>query len=778
MQTSPIFRKDDKIPARQPHRNENVFWWLLALMLPAFAIWQALVYPIEEHAVDAALFHIYRAVVFSTAVADGQVYPRWVPAINGGLGGPIFTFYSPLIYFLMAALHAVGIPFALTWRAVVALTFLAASAGMLGLGLALFHRAEAALAAAAVYVYAPYLLKDLFERGSPQGAAIALLPWMLWALLALTERPSGFRLALAAAAWAALILTHNATALLTLPVLALFLLFVALKNGLRGLLWVPVALTGGLSLAAFFLIPFMAERSAVQLQNASASQWTSLVVAAFPLTEFFGLPPVFDVGRANNTIGNDLGLLTALLLPTALALSMTLWRDREKAQAIWVGGLALWSLVALWLQTPSATPIWEVLGKLSVMAYLNFRWRLLCTVGLAVGVAAGALVASTPARWRGRVAATIVVLALALTLPFLYPNLLAHHASVPRDPTPQDVLAFTLRTGFPDLSYYKELLPRWRTVAFSPEEAQRIAESPISNLPEGGRVLRYARGIRYLEAELETPVGLNGAFHVLYFPGWAGYVDGKPVPIRPAEGSGYVLLDVPAGRHTVVLRYEGTAAQRVGGILSGVTALGLLLVALLWRGRPASVLYPEYPRPRWWALALLAGLGALKGLYLDPHTTFLRRHSTCQSTHGAQVQTDIWFGDILHLCGYAVSSHRVRPGDELTLTLFWEIPRKLDRPANSFVHLIGPTVNPETGTPLWGQEDKQMAINWWSPGRIYKDDYTFRVWPTAPPGEYRLEVGWWDPETEARYPPRILSGEDVALSEWNSLLISRVVVVP
>ncbi|MDW7991140.1 MAG: hypothetical protein RMK65_03150, partial [Anaerolineae bacterium] len=45
------------------------------------------------------------------------------------------------------------------------------------------------------------------------------------------------------------------------------------------------------------------------------------------------------------------------------------------------------------------------------------------------------------------------------------------------------------------------------------------------------------------------------------------------------------------------------------------------------------------------------------------------------------------------------------------------------------------------------------------PGRIYKDDYTFRVWPTAPPGEYRLEVGWWDPETEARYPPRILAGK-------------------
>ncbi|RME33187.1 MAG: hypothetical protein D6793_10070 [Thermoflexia bacterium] len=756
------------------------FSWLLALMLPAFAIWQALAYPIEEHAVDAALFHVYRAVVFSAALADGQVYPRWVPAINGGLGGPIFTFYSPLIYVLMVALHTVGIPFALTWRAVVALTFLAASAGMFGLGLALFRRADAALAGAAIYTYAPYLLKDLFERGSPQGSAIALLPWALWALLALAERPTGLRLALAAAGWAAIILTHNATALLVLPVVALFLLFLLLRNGLRSLLRAAVALAAGMALSAFFLIPFMAERSAVQLQNASASQWTSLVVAAFPLTEFFGPPPVFDVGLANNTIGNDLGLLTALLLPTGLALGVMFWRSREQAMAVWVGGLALWSVLAIWLQTPSATPVWRVLERMSMMAYLNFRWRLLCSVGLTVGVAAGALVATTTARWRGAVAASAVVLALALVLPSLYPNLLAHHASVPRDPSLEDVLAFTLRAGFPDLSYYKELLPRWRTVAFSLEEAQRIASSPISNLPEGGRVLQYERGVRFLKAELETPVDLNGAFHVLYFPGWVGYVDGQQQPIHPAEGSGYVLLNVPAGRHTVVLRYEGTPDQRIGGALSGLAALALLLAALLWRGRPASAPPPEDEglRPRWWVLALLAGLVTLKGLYLDPHTTFLRHYSTCRSPHGAQVHTDIWFGDILHLCGYAVSSHRVRPGDELRVTFFWEIPHHLDRPANSFVHLIGPTVNPETGTPLWGQEDKQMAINWWVPGRIYRDEYTFQVWPTAPPGEYRLEAGWWDPETEARYPPRILGGEGVAPSEWNSLLVSWVTVVP
>ncbi|MCX7854890.1 MAG: hypothetical protein N2556_02760, partial [Anaerolineae bacterium] len=155
----------------------RLFSWTLAFLLPLFAALPALSNPIEEHAVDAALFHVYRAVVFAAAQADGWFYPRWAPGINGGLGGPLFTFYSPLIYFLMTVFHTIGIPFALTWRLVVALALMAASLGAFGLGLALFRRTDVALAGAALYVFSPYLLRVLFEIGSPQGVAVAFFPW-------------------------------------------------------------------------------------------------------------------------------------------------------------------------------------------------------------------------------------------------------------------------------------------------------------------------------------------------------------------------------------------------------------------------------------------------------------------------------------------------------------------------------------------------------------------------------------------------------------------------
>jgi hypothetical protein len=774
----------------------RVFSWALALLLPLFAAVPALVNPIEEHAVDAALFHVYRAVVFAAAQADGWLYPRWVPGINGGLGGPLFTFYSPLIYFLMTVFHAPGVPFALTWRLVVALAFVAASAGTFGLGLALFRRADVALAGAALYTYSPYLLRELFERGSPQGVAIAFYPWVLWGLMALAERPTGIRLALASGAWAALILTHNAGALLALPVLVLWWGFIGLRNGPRGALLTALALVGGLLLAAFFLLPFMAERSAVQLANATDTSWASPTTGVMSLGEFFAWPLVFDVGLANNDTGQTLGPLPALLIPLALAAAPFLARRGRWAEAVLAGGLALWGAFALWMQTASATPVWAAVTPLGVMQYLNFRWRLLAPLGLVTAIGAGLLLTMTPRRWVGPLAALTVVLGVGIALPSLYPSLLTHHADVPRDPTVADVQAFTLRSGFPDLSYFRELLPRWRTVPFTPEEADRIAASPVSNLPEGGRVLRWERRTGILEAELETPVAFQAALHALYFPGWAGYLDGVPQPLQPAEGSGYILMNIPAGRHTVLLKYEGTTAQRVGGWVSGLAALALLALAVFWR-RPAVAqdlsCDPEqdksyatvqdkscatwmHLKPRWWVAGLLVGLAALKTFWLDPHTTFLRHNSTCQSIHGAQEQVDVWFGEMLHLCGYAVSSDRAAPGEWLSVTFWWEISQPVDRGANSFVHLIGPTVNPSTGTPLWGQEDKQMGINWWRPGKMYRDTYTFRVLPDAPPGVYRLEVGWWDPQTQQRYSPRIVRGAGIALSEWNSLLVGTVIV--
>src|SRR5258708_39801230 len=118
--------------------KRRLYTWLLALLIPAFAVQAALSTPIEEHGFDVAAFHIYRGVVFSQARADGWLYPRWADSINAGLGGPLFNFYSPLAYYFMDAVHDFGIPHTIGWWVLDAASLIIASPCMVLLGMILF----------------------------------------------------------------------------------------------------------------------------------------------------------------------------------------------------------------------------------------------------------------------------------------------------------------------------------------------------------------------------------------------------------------------------------------------------------------------------------------------------------------------------------------------------------------------------------------------------------------------------------------------------------------
>jgi len=767
---------------RAAERRGAAFSWLVAILLPIFLVYPALTYPIEERTVDAAAFHIYRGIVFSAARADGWLYPRWVQTINGGLGGPLFSFYSPLVYGLMDALHALGLAHALGWRVLVAAALVAVAAGTYQLALALFKRSDVALLAAVSGSYTPYLVQEFFRRGSPQGLAIALYPWVLWLLLRLAERPSGGRLAAVGLLWAALILLHNVAALIFLPFLGLFLIYLAWRAGRQALGLGLLAITAGSLVAAFYVLPFLAERQYIRLDNASQAAYTRPADNPLALSELLSAPPLLDTGLGNNTLEKQsIGLpLTALLVAGPLV-GLALWRKGQRAEAVLAGGLALMGLTTVGLQTQWGTPLWAAWPALNL---LQFRWRLLGNLGLAGALILGYGVGlAGSARWRAGLVVGLAALTIALQLPYLYPDLLPRLASFPALLTAADVQALALQEQHPGLTTFNELLPRWRTAAFSREEMQRAAASPIANLPAGGHILAADRHTTLWRVQLDSPSPFTAAFYLLYFPGWHAYVDDLPQTPQPQPDSGYLLVDLPAGQHTVTLRYEGTTPQHVGELTTALTLLALLSLTLLWPANKPSLPAPTpaYLTPHLWLPATLLLLATLKAAWLDPHTTWLRQTSTCTTIAGATAQTNVLFAEHIHLCGYTLAHTTYHPGDTLQLTLYWQPTAPLQNGPQTFVHLLGTTVNPETGNPLWGQQDKwlpgERLLSQWEPGKLYRDAYEFRIPPLTPPGTYQLEIGWWEPANGTRLKPCLENPTpNLTLSNLDALLISNITV--
>ncbi len=103
----------------------------------------------------------------------------------------------------------------------------------------------------------------------------------------------------------------------------------------------------------------------------------------------------------------------------------------------------------------------------------------------------------------------------------------------------------------------------------------------------------------------------------------------------------------------------------------------------------------------------------------------------------------------------AVNIFEPEPTNELTVHLYWQALEQTDSPMTVFVHLVG-NINPETGSPLWAQDDHppqngRVSTNTWDTDMVYRDVYVLDL-EDIPAGEYQLSIGLYDPITGERLP--------------------------
>ncbi len=751
------------------------FYWLLAILLPIFLVVQALTIPIEEYAYDTAEFHIYRAVVYSAARADGVLYPRWVQPINAGLGGPFFSLYPPLVYALIDILNIAGISHPLAWRILVALAFVAASVGMFGLGLALFKRADVAIAGAAFFAYNGFLLRDLFERGAPSGMALALFPAMLWSLLRFVEHPNGARLFWASLCLAAIILLHSQTSFLLMPLAGLMIVFIFLRDGFKHARFAFAPLVAGVLLAAFYMLPFPFEVKHVQFDNALTVDYTNPALNPLRLDDVLALPRHLDIGIDNNATGEAPGgLIHAFILLAALPMFWILWRQKRRAECALIVGLAILGLAIIWMQLESATPIWSALPGLGVFL---FRWKLLGILPIITAI----IIGFELTRARPLILAGLIVVYIAMQLGLAYPQLFYHYTQFSPVPTIAQMQQSTIEHRAFGLSSFDEFLPVARIAPLTEAELRQVAASPIENVPAGARILTQSQRTGWLELTIDSPASFVANLHTLYFPGWVGYLDGQLQNLQVADATGYIVMNVPAGTHKLTLKYEGTLIQHIGEAITLITFAILILLAMLWRGKNSQVVSEIVaPRLHWSIVPMLLIAVIVKAAWLDPQTTLFRNSSTCTKIDGADIQVDVRFGEPIRLCGLSLDRREARPGDWMRVTLYWQLEKPATTPAHAFVHLLGALFNPATGNPLWGQHDKlepgDHPLVDWSTGRLYRDRYDFQIPAHTPPGEYQLEIGWWQSNGK-RLAPRIVRPLDsLSVSSLDALLYSQITI--
>jgi hypothetical protein len=124
--------------------------------------------------------------------------------------------------------------------------------------------------------------------------------------------------------------------------------------------------------------------------------------------------------------------------------------------------------------------------------------------------------------------------------------------------------------------------------------------------------------------------------------------------------------------------------------------------------------------------------------------------------------TDIRFGGVIRLAGYALDPAAAPRGTAVRVTLYWQASGLPSADETVFLHLVdakGNTVAQADGPP--GSTAEPTST--WEPGQVVTDVHTLALPATLPAGTYHLQVGLYALQTGDRLPaagPGLAPGAD------------------
>jgi len=499
-------------------------------------------------------FHMHSWMEVLGQWRQGVFYPRWAALAQYGYGEARFIFYPPASWILGSALGAV-----LPWRAVpgayvwIALTLSGCTMFFLGRRW-LSHRD--AIFVATLYAVNPYYILVVYWRSAfAELLAGALLPLLLlWAMRLEEEKwDAAIPLALVmASAW----LTNAPAAVMLNYSLALIVAVRAIaRRSPRVMAYAVAAAVTGATLAAFYILPASYEQ-----------KWVSIAQVLSP-----GLRPqdnfLFTATRdPDHTNFNLLVSLMAAAEIVVLAFAAARARRQEEKQSLLRQILFFWSVAVVLLMFSVSGAAWV---HLPWLRFVQLPWRWLLCLNLSLTL----LVVIAWQAWFWRAGVYLCILAVSLFA--------ARHTQPPWWDNAAEVakLVAQHRVGI-GYEGTDEYVPAGADPYNVDHDAPLVAAEP-----KAGRVQMQAWDPESKSFAVVMQQAGELTLRLFNYPAWQVTVNGRTVQTTIAEDTGQMRIPVPVGESQIKVTLVRTGDRRIGGYLSGMTALGLLGLVVFRRRR-------------------------------------------------------------------------------------------------------------------------------------------------------------------------------------------------
>lgn len=501
--------------------------------------------------------HISRSAVFAKSLKEGNILPRWGGSLNWTYGTPVIMFLYPGLPYVSALINLItNWTFIDIYKLLMVVTYVLSGWFWFGWIRSLKFSFSVALVSSLFYLLAPYRLVNIFVRGAlAEHIGFLWFPLLMWISTRYFQSQDRGKLILLAVFTAGLILSHNLSAVLYLPVVLIYPLVLRIKPAL--LIKYYLAVSGGFFLCAFFWLPVLLE-SKYTLSNWMFDAQKGYRTNFIAFRQLIWSPWGYgwsEPGIKDDGMSFQVGIAQWLVLTAGVGLVWFLKKSRNLLKF----GLGLVT-VGIFISLPISMKIWEAIPLLQKF---QFPWRFLSLI--VVGSALASAVVADKFKY------SKIILFVLLISPILFTFSYWKISGL------SNLTERFLTVDYVGTSDTGETSPIW-AVRFQ----ERFPKSAVEVVSSEGRV--EINNVDKLMQKHEFEVSASGNSRIvdntLYFPGWTVYVDGEKTPIgyQDENWRGLITFPVSAGNHKVKVIFEETRVRKLANMFS-LVSLAILLAA-------------------------------------------------------------------------------------------------------------------------------------------------------------------------------------------------------
>lgn len=540
--------------------------FIIGLLLTLSLFWPLFAAPYFSHHDDVQIIRLYE---MDKCIKDRQIPCRLVPDLGGLYGYPIFNYYAPLPYYVGELVYLLTHSLLVSAKVMFVISFLGAYVFMYLLANKFWGKKGGSLAAI-FYSFAPYHAVDFYVRGAMGELwGLMLFPAIFWALVRLKEKMNIPRLLLLAIFTTALIVSHNLSALIFLPLILIWVAILFFREKNVKFLWLSLGgMVLAVALSSFYLFPAIFEKNLVHLETT--------IEGYFSYTEHFkGVRKLFldrsfgygssirEVpGGEKDGLSYQVGWVHLLGWILSLIAAKMLWK-KSKNLSIIIGFCSFAILLSIFMINPRSEFIWRLIDPLK---YLQFPWRFLLLIVFFVSFVSGSIFLVDFKR-KNLLWAFLIITVVVLNFSYFRP------AKFIKTNDEQRLSGKDWDTQIKRSIF--DYLP-----VSAKEPPAELATSRYQILTGDSRIFDFQEGTNWVTFKTETRSHTIIRLSQYYFPDWKIFVDQKEAKVEYKNNSlGLMTIILGKGSHEISARLYDTQIRYISNI---ITLVGLTVSTVLF----------------------------------------------------------------------------------------------------------------------------------------------------------------------------------------------------